>query len=109
MSEPSDRSRSFKARKSRLSRGAVFSGARARAGITNDSHRLTNLIRLLPIPAAEIRENTRTTAKKIMSRLRSALRQERKRGRAGHWTYDLNRHIALYQALNTEIQRIRQK
>lgn len=31
-----------------------------------------------------------------------ALRAERARGRGGHWTYDLNRHIALAQAYTAE-------
>ncbi len=32
-------------------------------------------------------------------RLRTALRRERARGRCGHWSYDLTRHLALAQAL----------
>ncbi len=32
-------------------------------------------------------------------RLRAALRRERARGRCGHWSYDLTRHLALSQAL----------
>ena len=39
----------------------------------------------------------------ILVRLRRALRAERSRGRAGHWSYDLNRHIALKQAYEAEI------
>ena len=35
-------------------------------------------------------------------RLARALRSERSRGRGGHWTYDLNRHIALSQAYAAE-------
>lgn len=38
----------------------------------------------------------------ILRRLARALRAERNRGRAGHWTYDLNRHIALAQAYTAE-------
>jgi hypothetical protein len=38
----------------------------------------------------------------IIARLESALRAERNRARSGHWTYDLNRHIALRQALLAE-------
>jgi len=34
--------------------------------------------------------------------LRRALRRERALARAGHWAYDLNRHLALAQALAAE-------
>jgi hypothetical protein len=34
--------------------------------------------------------------------LSRALRAARRRGRAGHWTYDLNRHIGLVQAFRAE-------
>jgi hypothetical protein len=37
-----------------------------------------------------------------------ALRTERARGRASHWTHDLNRHIALMQAMKAEQQRLAQ-
>lgn len=32
------------------------------------------------------------------ARIAKALREERRRGRQGHWGYDLNRHLALAQA-----------
>jgi hypothetical protein len=34
-----------------------------------------------------------------IARLRAALGRERARGRAGHWTYDLARHLALAKQL----------
>lgn len=37
------------------------------------------------------------------ARLRRALRSERHRGRSGHWSYDLDRHIGLLQALKAEL------
>ncbi len=40
--------------------------------------------------------------KTILARLKRALRAERQRARSGHWAYDLNRHIALRQALMAE-------
>lgn len=39
---------------------------------------------------------------RIVRELARRLRAERLRGRAGHWTYDLNRHIALWQAYAAE-------
>ena len=38
----------------------------------------------------------------ILVRLKRALRSERRRAKSGHWAYDLNRHIALRQALIAE-------
>jgi len=40
--------------------------------------------------------------KAILAKLERALRAERQRARSGHWAYDLNRHIALRQALLAE-------
>lgn len=36
----------------------------------------------------------------ILPRIQRALMRERLRGNAGHWSYDLNRHIALKQAMD---------
>jgi len=38
----------------------------------------------------------------ILAMLKRALRAERQRAKSGHWAYDLNRHIALRQALIAE-------
>ena len=43
----------------------------------------------------------------IVARLERALRAERNRARSGHWTYDLNRHIALRQAYLAESERLK--
>jgi hypothetical protein len=42
----------------------------------------------------------------VVSRLERALRAERNKARSGHWTYDLNRHIALRQAHRAETARL---
>jgi hypothetical protein len=42
----------------------------------------------------------------IVARLERALRAERNKARSGHWTYDLNRHIALRQAHVAERRRL---
>ncbi len=46
-------------------------------------------------------------ALRILSKLRAALRAERRRGRAGHWSYELNRHLALLSAYKGEIALLR--
>ncbi|MFW6028494.1 MAG: DUF6477 family protein [bacterium] len=42
-----------------------------------------------------------------IARLKRALRSQRRLGRAGHWSYDLNRHFGLLQALKAELDRSR--
>lgn len=60
------------------------------------------LPRLLAIADSELAPDNPEMSQKIIARLARALRSERQRGRAGHWTYDLNRHIALAQAIDAE-------
>lgn len=71
------------------------------AGVENyDRERdLRRLIRATPDELADKRPLVRRA---LLARLTRALRAERNRGRAGHWTYDLNRHIALRQAYVAE-------
>lgn len=57
---------------------------------------------LLPLMPAEIADDGDAMRRRIVGRLAHALRAERMRGRAGHWTYDINRHIALLQAYEAE-------
>jgi hypothetical protein len=64
--------------------------------------RSRHLPRLLPIGPDEIADASLAARRSIVARLTRALRAERGRGRAGHWTYDLNRHIGLSQALAAE-------
>ncbi len=64
------------------------------------------LPRLLPISRDDIRNILST--RKIVLALSRALRTERNRGRAGHWSYDMSRHIALMQALRAEQRVLKQ-
>lgn len=43
----------------------------------------------------------------VIARIKRALRSQRQLGRAGHWSYDLNRHFGLLQALKAEQARTR--
>jgi hypothetical protein len=61
---------------------------------------LGGLIALWP---EEIADTSAAGRSRVIARLRRALRAERMRGRAGHWTYDLNRHMALVVALKAEL------
>lgn len=58
-------------------------------------HRLTAEIIASETPAA---------ARRIVDEIESAIRRER--ARRGHWTYDLNRHIALHVAYRAERARL---
>lgn len=43
----------------------------------------------------DLRASSAANTPGSLARLRAALRRERARGRAGHWTYDLARHLRL--------------
>lgn len=60
------------------------------------------LPRLVPVGPTEIGDETPAGRLALIERLAKALRGERARGLAGHWTYSLNRHIGLVQALAAE-------
>jgi hypothetical protein len=65
-----------------------------------------HLPRVLPANSEVFAEDTAAGRRKVLARIARALRAERNRGRAGHWTYDLNRHIALAQAYAAERRRL---
>ena len=75
---------------------------RAIADGAGDYRRERHLPRLLPLMPSEIADESASMRRRIVARLARALRAERTRGRAGHWTYDLNRHMALCQAYAAE-------
>jgi hypothetical protein len=68
--------------------------------------RCRDLPRLLPLWPRELDDESEDAALRIVQRLRSALRGERRRASAGHWTYDLNRHVGLVQAYKAELMRL---
>jgi hypothetical protein len=80
---------------------AIAANVRAGVRAYDRARDLPALIRTEPA-AADGPEATEA----ILARLERALRAERSRARAGHWTYDLNRHIALRQAWLAERARL---
>lgn len=64
--------------------------------------RSRHLARLIPLGPEDIADESSAARRKVLAKLSRALRAERTRGRAGHWTYDLNRHLALSQAYAAE-------
>jgi hypothetical protein len=86
----------FDSRRTGRARGAIVA-----RGI-EPYDRTRHLARVLPVGPEEIADTSEPARRLIIRRLARALRAERNRGRAGHWTYDLNRHIALMQAFAAE-------
>ncbi|WP_034492307.1 DUF6477 family protein [Afifella pfennigii] len=65
-----------------------------------------HLPRLIRLPTASAGETEQIVGERIIARLKSALRQERTRARAGCRSYNLNKHIALRTALAAEGRRL---
>jgi hypothetical protein len=51
----------------------------------------------------ELEDETLPARLRIVAKLRGALRAERQRGLAGHWTYDLARHVELLRVYRQEL------
>lgn len=68
--------------------------------------RIRRLCRLVPLWPSEIASSEPAQAERVVAALERALRAERRRGRAGHWSYDMNRHTALSRALRDERARL---
>ena len=83
---------------SRLRAAARTAVAKRSQGSAKAYVRNNIIPRLLPLAGADLSGPEPATTRVIVAKLAGALRSERARGRAGHWTYDLNRHIALNQA-----------
>jgi hypothetical protein len=65
--------------------------------------RRAELPRVLPLWPHELDDETSAGRRNIVCKLRRALRAERRRGIAGHWTYDLSRHVELLRIYRLEL------
>jgi hypothetical protein len=80
-----------------------------RAGITSlrapppAYDRRTALVRVLPLWPHEMADESLEGRRRLVARLHSALRAERRRGIAGHWSYDLARHVELLRVYRAEL------
>lgn len=63
-----------------------------------DKIQCVRLARLVPLWPWEVEAASEAGRLRLLSRLRRALRDERRRGLAGHWAYDLARHRQLLDA-----------
>ncbi len=68
--------------------------------------RMRDLPALVPLWPHELADDTAEGTQRILLKLGRALRAERRRARASHWSYDLNRHLALMSAVRAEQARL---
>lgn len=66
-------------------------------------NRARDLPRLLPMWPWEMKIADAAQHARLLARLRRALREERRRGLGGHWSYDLARHAQLLAAYRAEV------
>jgi hypothetical protein len=78
--------------------------AALRAGVAAYDRR-TALARFPRLSRAVIDSGDPAAARAVLREIETALRRERRR--AGHWSYDLNRHIGLLTAYRAEEERLR--
>ena len=65
--------------------------------------RARDLPRLIALWPHELADQSAEGSLLILSKLRRALRAERRRALAGHWSYELNRHLGLMTAYKAEL------
>ena len=92
-----------KAQERKAATRVIAQAIRAGAASYDRMRDLPALIRFDPFSGQALDE---IAAETIVARLERALRAERQKARSGHWTYDLNRHIALRQAHRAETERL---
>jgi hypothetical protein len=68
----------------------------------SEYRRLAQLPGLLKLWPGQVDDFSYPGTLKVVALLRNALRAERRRARGGNWGYDLNRHMALLDALRHE-------
>ena len=73
------------------------------AGSPQSYDRRTELARVLPLWPHELDDESPQGRGQVLAKLRRALRAERRRGIAGHWTYDLARHVELLRVYRHEL------
>lgn len=67
-----------------------------------ENTRRSELARLVPLWPHEIADMSPAGRARVIAHLERALRAERRRGLAAHWTYNLARHVQLLRAYRAE-------
>jgi hypothetical protein len=68
--------------------------------------RARDLPKLIALWPHELADESAEGSRLVLGKLQRALRAERRRGTSGHWSYDLNRHLALVTAYKAELARM---
>jgi hypothetical protein len=64
--------------------------------------RARDLPKVIALWPHELADHSLEGRRRVLAKLRSALRAERRRALSGHWSYDLNRHLGLLSAYKGE-------
>ena len=96
--------RARRARDRATAKGIFGTMAQAGAAAYSRARDLPKLIALWP---HELDDQSQEGMFRVLAKLRRALRAERRRGLAGHWSYDLNRHLGLLSAYKGELAGLR--
>ena len=81
-------------------------GTMAAAGAVAYS-RARDLPKVIALWPHELDDESVEGCRLVLGKLRRALRAERRRATSGHWSYDLNRHLALVSAYKAELARLK--
>ena len=65
--------------------------------------RARDLPKLIALWQHKLDDHSPEGRRRVLAKLRSALRAERRRALSGHWSYDLNRHLGLLSAYKGEL------
>jgi len=65
--------------------------------------RRTAIAKALALWPHELEDESGSGRERVLAQLRQALRAERRRGLAGHWAYDLARHVELLRIYREEL------
>jgi hypothetical protein len=65
--------------------------------------RARDLPKVIALWPHELADHSLEGRRRVLAKLRSALRAERRRALSGHWSYDLNRHLGLLSAYKGEL------
>ncbi len=93
----------------RTVRRATRTGSRDRTVKPASYDRMKDLSGLLALWPWEIEDMTCEGHRRLVALLRRALRLERQRGIAGHWTYDVARHARLLRAYKCEAESLKSR
>jgi hypothetical protein len=96
--------RARRARGRATAKGMFGTMAEAGAAAYSRARDLPKLIALWP---HELDDESQEGMFRVLGKLRRALRAERRRGLASHWSYDLNRHLGLLSAYKGELAGLR--